>query len=260
MRSALRLLMITTTRVNSSLLQSKRVAFYQRGYEEMNGDFIRKYTTNSETLLTKLVEVVEKHGDADAKEDAMATVEAFIEQIEVELPKPDSATLETQMESFRNYSDALDMAIDAWISDEFAMMDAEGDMANNIRPLRAAVKAHFQRRWLRENNVFPELEEITQVDDKGEALFKFGELQDSHMSAVLSFVADYMEKARKAAAKRDEKLAKQQEELGDYAPSEGGDAGGFGGGGFGDSGGGFGDDSGGGFGGDDFGGGFGDFP
>jgi len=204
-----------TTLVNSSLLLSKRVALYQRKFEEQENEFIRKYTSNSETLLTKMIKVVEDHGQAQDKESPMEAVEAFIACVEVELPKPDSATLETQMESFRMYSDSLEMALDAWISDEFALLDAEGDVAGNLREMRSAVKAHFLRRWLRENNVFPELEEITEVNEKGDSAFNFAEIQGKHMDAVLGFVADYLKKARESSAKRDKKLAEQADKLGE---------------------------------------------
>lgn len=242
-----------TTLVNSSLLLSKRVSLYQRKFEEMENEFVQKYTSNSETLLSKMIKVVEEHGQSEDKEQPMETVDSFIRCLEVELPKPDAATLETQMESFRTYNDSLDMALDAWISDEFALMDAEGDVANNLREIRSAVKAHFLRRWLRENNVFPELEEITEVDDKGNSVFDFADMQGKHMDAVLGFVAEYLKKARDSSAKRDKKLAEQAEKLdeetGGVAEFGNEPAGG----------GGFGDDAGGGFG-DDTGGGFGDEP
>jgi hypothetical protein len=229
-----------TTLVNSSLLLSKRVALYQRGFEDMQNDFVRKYTQNSETLITKLLAAIDEHGDADAKNEPMDTVDAFIAAMEVELPKPDSATLETQMESFRSYSDALDMAMDAWISDEFAILDAEGDVAQYLREMRSAVKAHYQRRWLRENNVLPELEEITEMTEGGDAMYNFAESQGKHMEAVLKSMHDYLEKAKTAATKRNEKLDDQQKELGEHAPG----ADGMGSsGGFGDDSGGFGEDT-----------------
>lgn len=207
-----------TTLVNSSLLLSKRVALYQRGFETMQNDFVRKYTQNSETLITKLLNAIEEHGGSEEKNDPMAVVDAFIETIEVELPKPDSATLESQMDSFRSYSDALELAMDAWISDEFAILDAEGDVAQYLREMRAAVKAHYLRRWLRENNVFPELEEITDLTEGGEAVYDFAESQGKHMDAVLKSMHGYLEKAREAATKRNEKLDDQIKELGEHAP------------------------------------------
>ena len=207
-----------TTLVNSSLLLSKRVALYQRGFEDMQNDFIRKYTENSETLITKLIEVIEEHGESPEKAEPMVVVDAFIASMEVELPKPDSATLESQMDSFRSYSDSLDLAMDAWISDEFAILDAEGDVAQYLREMRSAVKAHYLRRWLRENNVFPELEEITELTEDGSPVYDFAESQGKHMDAVLKSMHTYLEKAKKAATTRNEKLDKQQDALGEHAP------------------------------------------
>lgn len=191
-----------TSIVNSSLLLSKRVALYQKKFETQKADHIRKYTYNSQILTDKLIKIVEDEGSTDDKKDVVKTVEKFIDAICVELPKPDTVTLETQMDAFNNYSDALERAIEAWISDEMAVMDAEGDMGNYLRELRAAVKAHFQRQWLRENHVFPELEALLEKDDKDKLIFKFGEIHATHMEEILSFVEDYLARAREAAAKR----------------------------------------------------------
>ena len=202
-----------TTLVNSSLMLSKRVAVYQKKFEQQKSDFIRKYTENSEPLISKLTKIVEDQGDSDAKQDVEGFLEKFIEAIEVQLPRPDYVTLESHMQAFEQYTRMLEQAIDAWINDEFTVMDAEGDLANYLRELRSAIISHYQRRWLRENNVMPELEEMTEVDDKGKAVFKFGEIHGKHTEAIMSFVEDYLEKAREASLKREKRAEKVQERL-----------------------------------------------
>jgi hypothetical protein len=92
-------------------------------------------------------------------------------------------------------------------------MDAEGDLANYLRELREAIIAYYKRRWLRENNVMPELEEMTDVDDKGKATFNFGELHADHMKSIMAFVEDYLKDAREASLKRERKAEKEQERL-----------------------------------------------
>lgn len=202
-----------TTLVNSSLMLSKRVAVYQKKFEAQQGDFIRKFTENSEPLITRMTKIVEDNGSGDAKNDIEGFLESFIEAIEVQLPRPDYVTLESHMQAFEQYTRMLEQAIDAWISDEFAVMDAEGDMANYLRELRMAVIAHYQRRWLRENNVMPELEEMTETTEKGESVFKFGEIHSKHMGAIMSFVEDYLAEAREASLKREKKAEKKAEQL-----------------------------------------------
>lgn len=202
-----------TTLVNSSLMLSKRVAIYQKKFEQQQADFVRKYTENSETLITKLEKIVTEHGGSDEKDEPYDFILKFIDAIEVQLPKPDYVTLESHMQAFEQYSRALEEAVNAWISDEFAVMDAEGDMANYLRELREAVMAHYKRRWLRENNVMPELEEMTDVDDKGKATFNFGEIHGEHMKAIMAFVEDYLKDAREASLAREKRAEKAQEKL-----------------------------------------------
>jgi hypothetical protein len=202
-----------TTLVNSSLMLAKRVAIYQKKFETQKADFVRKFTENSETLITRMEKIVNDHGPSDAKSDPFTFIMKFIESIEVELPKPDYVTLESHMQAFEQYTRALEEAVNAWISDEFAVMDAEGDMANYLRELREAIIAYYKRRWLRENNVMPELEEMTDVDDKGKATFNFGEIHADHMKSIMAFVEDYLKDARAASLAREKKAEKEQEKL-----------------------------------------------
>ena len=195
-----------TSIVNSSLLLSKRVVVYQSKFEPMLAEYIKKYTRNSEILLTRLTKAVMDHGNKSDKNNVETIIENFIDSIEVNLPDPDTVTITAQAESFQAYEDLLDKAINSWISDEFVVADAEGDVSGHLREIRVAVKSYFMRKWLRENNILPELEDLTQVDEDGKPLFKFDEYQSKHMDTILGFVANYLKKARKAAEKRDAKL------------------------------------------------------
>lgn len=192
-----------TSLVNSSLLLNKRVALYQQQYERMESEFIRKYTANSEPLLSKMEKAIEEDGHKEDKEDLKATIEQFLESLEVSLPKPDSVTLETQMEAFRNYRDALDMAVEALINDEMEMLDAEGDFGRNLRNIKATIKAYFERRWLRDNNVLPELFEVIDHDIDDKPLLNFGEIHGSHMERILDSMREYIAMAEKARMKRE---------------------------------------------------------
>lgn len=202
-----------TTLVNSSLMLSKRVAIYQKKFEQQEADFVQKYVENSEPLISKLTKIVEEQGDKDAKEDIEGFIEKFIGAIEVQLPNPDYVTMASHMDAFEQYTRMLEEAVEAWVNDEFTVMDAEGDLSDYMRELQSAIKSYYQRRWLRENNVMPELEEMTEVDDKGESVFKFGEIHGKHTEAIMSFVEDYLANAREASLKREKRAEKKKEQL-----------------------------------------------
>lgn len=219
-----------TSLVNSSLLLNKRVALYQQQFERMEGDFICKYTRNSEPLIAKLEECITEDGHSKDKEDIQKTIDRFLGSLEVQLPKPDSVTLETQMEAFRNYQDALDMAVGAFINDEMEMLDAEGDFGRNLRNIKATIKAYYERRWLRDNNVLPELFEMVDkgLDDK--PLLEFGEIHTTHMDSILGAFREYIKNAEEARKKREAKAAEEGEEVpGDSTgDNDAGSSGGFG--------------------------------
>ena len=204
-----------TSIVNSSLLLSKRVAVYQAMFEQQESEFISMYVTNSEPLITELMEVVTADGSKEDKENMPKLIKEFISAITVSLPKPDTTKLEVQMEAYDQYSDSIESALEAWISSDIILADIEGDISDYVDEVRAAIKAYYLRNWLRDNNVFPELEEITQTDSKDKPEFNFGKLQNDHMSSVYSFIEDYLVKATKAAGKREKRADKRNSQTDD---------------------------------------------
>lgn len=202
-----------TSIVASNLLLSKRVIILQQKFESDLEHKIKTQTRFSETLITRMLTAIREKGNRNSKKNAREVIENFIKKLRVSLPKPDVATLEAKMESLKSYTDALDIALEHIISEDFALTDVEGELTSNLREVRAAVKAHYVRRYMKENNILPELEEITELDDKGKSVLKFDDIQSKHMKAVLGSIESYIKKAMRASKKRDAAMAKFEEEL-----------------------------------------------
>lgn len=202
-----------TSLVQSSLLLNKRVAVYQKNFERPLAEFIRKYVRNSEELLSQLYETIEEHNNTLYKEDLDATVESFLDSFYVHLPKPDSVSLQSQMEAFEEYQRGLDEAINAWVNEDMVQDDVQGDLSRNIREFRESIRAYYVRRWLRENDVFPELNELTQRDEDNEMEFDFANVHDDHMSTMMEHLERYHQKASYSAAQRQQNIEKLKEEL-----------------------------------------------
>lgn len=209
-----------TSVVTSNLLLTKRVMVYQDKLTHYLAEFVRKYTLHSGKLMEKLREVVEskrhKLSDEHKDLDTDAVIRLFLEALEVGLPSPDSSTLETQMTAYNQYSEALDTVLDAYFSSEFLDGSVLGDVADSVDSTRAALKAYYQRQWLRNNNVLPELNDLTTFDEKGGPAFNLLEAHDEHIQAIAKSLESFMQKALKAIAKRE----KRQQEFLDKLDAE----------------------------------------
>jgi len=207
-----------TSIVSSNLLLAKRVILYQDKLLTHLQDHITKFVSNSSLLWGELVETLEANKSSLSKENKQYSAEElagiFLENLELTLPRPDNAKLENQLEAFRLYSDALEQAIDAYFGEDSFMLEEFGDMEREMRPIRAAAIAYYQREWLRNNNVLPELQDIILQDDEGNPELDLNDIHGNHMEMVGKSLADLIERMRKDRKKREEQLEEQEEEEG----------------------------------------------
>lgn len=213
--------------VSSNLLLSKRVKLYQERFTEFLSDFIHKYAINSGALMESLAKVLEENEskltEEDKKVDREIMLVEFINSITVSLPAPDAATLENQLKAYQTFSEGLDAILNAYYSEDFLAQDSLGIMAEHVPVVKAATKAHYQREWLRKNNVMPELNELTMFDEKGGAFDLLGSVE-SHLEGLAQSISGFVKKMLEAKAKRD----KEQEDLNSKLGIQ--DTGGMGGG------------------------------
>lgn len=222
-----------TSIVTSNLLLAKRVMMYQDIYCPMLEDFVRKYAENSEPLFTKLCESVKGNRGSlrgeNKKLSEEEVVEKFFDHLKLTLPRPDTAKLENQMEAFRQYTDALEMAVDAYFGEESFMLREFDDVEETIRAIRSAVIAHYQRDWLRNNNVLPELSALITQDEKGKPELDLNEIHGNHLELIGKSIAELIERMRKDRASREKQLEEKEEvegeTSGDGTPLEEGDTG-----------------------------------
>lgn len=252
-----------TSIITSNVLMSKRVMQTQEDFMAMVTDHVRKYIRNSENLLRDLREILKNNFnqlkveelkndkgetiEVSAKEKARAKealinqfLSQFIATVEVNLPRPNSISLETQMTAMDTYSKALDAALDAWISESFFVSDTGGDVAGQVSTAKAAVKAHFLRQWMSENGVMTEIGHLTAKGENGKPKLDILNLQVTHISGLTESLTEYLVKLQPSIKKSNEKIEAiggVSDESGGSGSSDGGSADGsgdLGGGGFGD--------------------------
>ncbi len=158
----------------------------------------------------------------------------FIASIKLALPRPDTATLESQNKAFDAQSEAYDKGLSMMIDSTFANDETLGEFAPHIDELKAAYKALFMRQWMRSNGFLPELEQILAVDENGKPELDLLKAVTDHNGQLGQSVHSFLQ----ALGKTKEAIHKQSDELSTLFPeanlnsagaaSPAGDAGGYG--------------------------------
>lgn len=226
-----------TTVVQNNLMLLKRVIQNQEKFEPFLTEIVRRYLLNSGVFLNEmraLVKANQEHLPADLRNSEMPEeqqvdtfIYEFIEALHVGLPSPEVGDIKKSMESFEAYSEALDKVIDAYMSEEMFATDTTIGIEEVIPTVKAVVKAEFQRRWLRNNNVLPELDIFNTVDEEeGSPAFDLLESAGTHLDGLNNTLSDYIKKVVRAAKKRAkvmEKLAADKQALEEVKSAGGSD-------------------------------------
>lgn len=209
-----------TSVLANNLLLAKRVLTYQQVFEGFLEEFIKKYILADGDLMDQLRQLVQEyHGQLtkdqkkaevlakDAKTQRAllegkrvsresideqleslenmnqdAVVMEFLQALEIALPKPDMATIKSQMDAYDTQEQAYEKALDAYINDAYLESKGLGSLSELVAPVKAAAKAELLRRWLRENDVLPELDELL-TGDKDESRDLAKDVSD-HMDSM----------------------------------------------------------------------------
>ncbi len=93
-------------------------------------------------------------------------INEYIENLIVELPKPDTTSLRSLTQEYKDYKEAMTEAIDSWIDTELQSESIVGEVSTNIDSIKKNILALYLRRWQVENNYLPELAEMTSEDEE----------------------------------------------------------------------------------------------
>lgn len=189
-----------TTVVSNNILLSKRIITLQQVFTRDLSDYVQKIITNDSTIIAELKAIIKENegliekslSDEEktiysANKEAFVNdmVDRFIENFQVDLPKPDVTSLHTQTEAFNEYSEALDKVIDSWISQEIVTSEIAGEINGNIDAIKAVVKAYYIRRWMSENGYMVELNDIVTSDDDGKPTVDIFSMNQHHVEGLI---------------------------------------------------------------------------
>lgn len=230
-----------TSIVNNNILLSRRVMQIQDLFTPLLMDHLRKVINATPSLIESLREVINENFENNQDrltEEQKKMFEGpgardyainqllydFINGLEVQLPRPNTVTLENQAAALETYTKLLDTVLDAWISDQFFTTEVGGEVATNVQVIRQVVRSYYIRTWMAENGVLPELSAITAADDEGKPQVDFWAAQASHIEGLTRSLTKFMVAVQKPKAESDATLKANGVEEG------AGSTGGFGGG------------------------------
>jgi len=121
---------------------------------------------------------------------------AFVKQIEVELPKPNNLSVLRKKEAFSDYIDAVNTAVEYYISSEIQDPEMLGELANIVEPVKKMIVAKMARDWMVENDYLPELNDLISQDEEGKPTFDIYEITADFSSNIIKSLGKFYDKAK----------------------------------------------------------------
>lgn len=167
------------TVINNNILLSKRVGVYQKKLNALNTKMVNLLIYNDEDLRLiikdiilekerELIDSLEEEEKQLLTSDKEKFIEYYIDKLAdnlyLELPKPEDTDISNLSAEYDLYKENLEKTLDSVISPEIFSEDLAGDIANNIESIRNVYKHYLLRKWMADNNFYPETLEITDTN------------------------------------------------------------------------------------------------
>lgn len=153
---------VTTGLTNRDLVQSRRHMLVQDEFTPQVSSFIHNYIYAGGKLY---YECMKMYNEWDGKDNC--TFNDMVNSITVTLPKPDNAVLNAQLEQYKDYSEIVEKVVDDYINDDMFNDIVESDAIEDIAgTVRSNVISILKRKFLNENNMFPEIDKLIVKDNK----------------------------------------------------------------------------------------------
>src|SRR5690606_17241687 len=127
----------------------------------------------------------------------------FLKSIRVKLPEADPVKLENQLSAYETYKQALDNCLEAYFSPDFLTGTELGKSTEDIQSVIAAIRAHFLRRWQRNNNMLPELSDLISKDEADDPILDLLDTHQNFVEDITRSVGSYMMTLKESVAKND---------------------------------------------------------
>lgn len=222
------------TRWTSNQLFSKRIRLLQKRTAYFLERFIKIYTVSDGELTNQIQQVITDMAEkipAQYKQGADnngllhgALIEEFLNTLYIELPSPNNAKRESQMEQLQKEINLIDAVLPAWISEEMIGSGLSDANDQYVATVTAAVRSMLIRRFCADNNILPELEELTRKGTEDNPAINIMEDFATHVTNLTNNIGDYMNAVK---LRREKYLEQLGERNSDYAEAINGEGGGM---------------------------------
>ena len=214
---------LATVVVSRNQLYAKQVMEYGAKFEKLVSNFIRTYIRCSGELINLI-----------SNSGMTVSVDDYIAAISFKLPTPDLARITSQSEAFDEYSEAIDKAVESYITEDMLaeFVDGDLDMAA-LSSLRVSYSNMLKREWMAQQNILPEIAGKLASGDAAKRIKDYNaEIMATLADIILPMVKDeskVTDKLNKAIADIEAKRAEEEEAARlaeEAANTENGDTGG----------------------------------
>lgn len=189
-----------TSILSNNLLLSKRCSTVQRWFKKSMSQDMRKAIRLNGILMAKI-----------RKEVPEDQVEEFIDSIELVLPEISTSALSNQMEAFQKYGEAIEEAVEAFVSDDMLSDFVEGDILPNVLDnVRASLVSYFKRQWLQQQGILQELNTLYSDKDDTSTISK---AIIDHNASIFKSIELMAKSAIKKEHKVDKNIGKVRDKL-----------------------------------------------
>ena len=191
-----------TSIVHNDLLFARRVKTMQKAFTESQTKFVRVYTLNSSVLINKMLEKIKDNPGMIPEEyksrQGIELVEDFINALIVKLPEPDITRTELMLAMLDQHGQLLDKVLESYITPEL-FPDEYLIKGGSVEKATAAIRAHFMRLFIHDNNILPEVGVIYEMSE-GKPVFNLLDGQRvafESLGTVIQGYVHYLEETRK---------------------------------------------------------------
>jgi hypothetical protein len=141
----------------------------------------------------------------------------FIDAIRISLPRPDTATEESQIKALDQHSDLIDKAIIHYLDAAFIGESNLGAFAGHLDEWKAAAKSYLMRQFISNNGIMPELQALFALDEDGNPEIDIKQALADHVHVVATLFKPYLE----AIGRERETIKQQADQLNKEFPDAG---------------------------------------